>query len=517
MIRQARHLLTLIGTTILFSVASSIAQANEEMVCVQNGLNSLGYLVGSADGVIGPKTRRRAAEINIDFKFGLEPLNTSRAAQWCAKLNEYVLGAELHAGDRMAARPNNDDAVCVENPPVGYSRTIAGIVSGDPVYLRVSTQFAGAVDSLVWRGKQFINIYDHGRQISYAWQMDKHGECLNPTEPGSASDLFEPRSTSILKNLCQPEPNKLSTSTQAAYWTAPGETGFCDSGTKQAVNKKALSDHTLNKEITIGYQGIENAILFDATLKLPRDHSWLGLEFPTAYLTSEFNTFWRYDPQRKALERSQSEPAQAPWSFSNTGGFPPIIATEDGQYALGAYTDHPIIAYEQHRYEVTNPNDTTSKWNIVLHETPAPAGDYRYETFAIIGTLEDVTRAMDALYKINPFDTQPPVGYVDRADCNVIAGWAWDPDLPSKSIDVAFYDINEDGKRTFMRNRKARTYRSDLATALGDDGVHGFQISSPKILEGKSKRKIAIEAIHPDTGKTYPLIPSLVTLNCPQP
>lgn len=513
MTRQPYYLRTLFAAVTLLSALGSPAHAEDDMVCVQNGLNKLGYLVGAADGVLGPRTRQRAAEINVDFKFGLQPLSAARAEQWCAKLNEYVLGAEIHAGDRLASRPGND-AMCVDNPPVGYSRTIQGTVSGDPVYLRVSTQFAGAVDSLVWRGKQFINIYDHGRQISYAWQMDRHGECLNPTEPGSASDLFQPGSTSVLKQVCQTAPNKLSTSTQAAYWTAPGETGFCDSGTKQAVNTQAISDHILNKQITIGYQGIENAILFDATLKLPRDHSWLGLEFPTAYLTSEFDSFWRYDPQNKELTQSESEAVQAPWAFTNVGKLPPIISTADGQFALGAYTDETIIAYEQLRYEVPNPHDTTSKWNIVLHETPAPAGDYRYQTFAIIGTLEDVTRAMDALFQVKPFDSQPPVGYVDRADCAVIAGWAWDPDLPDRSIDVAFFDVAEDGTRTFIRDRTAKTYRTDLASALGDNGVHGFQIPAGKILEGRTTRTIAIEAIHPETGKKYPLVPGQMTLNC---
>ena len=494
---------------------SALAQSENPVVCVQNGLNNLGYLVGSADGVIGPRTRQKATEINADFKFGLAPLSNARAAQWCDKLNEYVLGAAIHAGDRLAARPTSDET-CVTNPPVGYSRTIEGTVSGDPVYLRVSAQFAGAVDSLVWRGKQFINIYDHGRQISYAWQMDRHGECLNPTEPGSASDLFKPGSTSLLKQVCQRERNRLSTSTQAAYWTAPGETGFCDSGTTKAVNEQALSDHILNKQITIGYEGIENAILFDATLTLPRDHSWLGLEFPTAYLTSEFDTFWRYDPQTKKLNISKSDPVREPWSFTSSGGLPPIIATEDGQFALGAYTDETIITFEQLRYEVNNPHDTTSKWNIIIHETPAPAGEYRYKTFAIIGTLEDVTRAMDALYEINPIDSQPPVGYVDQANCSVINGWAWDPDLPNQSLEVAFYDVAEDGTRTFIRNRSAKNFRADLITALGDNGKHAFKIPTSKILKGETTRTIAIEAIHPESNKAYPLVPSQIKLSCSQ-
>ena len=107
MTSHSPNLRTMFAATLLLSVSGSLAQAEDEMVCVQNGLNNLGYLVGEADGVLGPRTRQRAAEINTDFKFGLQPLSAAHAEQWCAKLNEYVFDAEVHSGNRLASRPTD--------------------------------------------------------------------------------------------------------------------------------------------------------------------------------------------------------------------------------------------------------------------------------------------------------------------------------------------------------------------------------------------------------------------------
>ena len=38
-------------------------------------------------------------------------------------------------------------------------------VDGYYVYVGTSERTAGAIDSLVWRDKEFINNYDHGRQL----------------------------------------------------------------------------------------------------------------------------------------------------------------------------------------------------------------------------------------------------------------------------------------------------------------------------------------------------------------
>jgi hypothetical protein len=365
------------------------------------------------------------------------------------------------------------DNTCDQEPADDYVQQISGLVDGDELVLRVSARFGGAVESITWRGKEFINIYDHGRQISYAWGMDGYGECLNPTEPGSASDLFDFSSTSELLEVCLPESNLLTTTVQPAFWLAPGESGFCDGGTVEAVNDTLISNQQLHKTIEIGYGEIENVIAFTAEITIPESYKTLQLEVPTGYLTYEFTTYWRYDPGTGELEKPQSQTLVEPWSFLHVSTLPPILATEDSAYAMGAYTAENITEYEILMYDVPNPADRTNKWNIVVSENPVPAGVYTYQSFVIIGTLDQVTEGMRRLFELHPTDFSPPEGYVDLANCEAIEGWAWDPKTPNQPIDVEVRRVNEDGTETTLFATNAAQYREDLPAALGDNGILG--------------------------------------------
>lgn len=412
--------------------------------------------------------------------------------------------------------PFAQDQACDQEPADDYIQQISGMVDDDELVLRVSARFGGAVESITWRGKEFINIYDHGRQISYAWGMDGHGECLNPTEPGSASDLFDLSSTSRLLEVCRPESNLLTTTVQPAFWLAPGETGFCD-GTVEAVNDTLVSDQLLHKTIEIGYGGIENVIAFTAEITIPQSYRTLQLEVPTGYLTYEFTSYWRYDPGTGELEKPESQPLVKPWSFVHVSTLPPILATEDGAYAMGAYTAEKVTAYEILMYDVPNPDDRTNKWNIVIHENPVPAGVYTYQSFVVVGTLEQVIEGMSRLFELHPTDFSPPEGYVDLANCNVIEGWAWDPKTPNQPIDVEVRRVNEDGTETALFTTTADRFREDLPVALGDNGEHGYRIETADILDSGDRHTLRIYGLNSNPNlPPRTLIPSSVSLECPQ-
>ena len=54
------------------------------------------------------------------------------------------------------------------------------------------------MDSLVWRNKENINNWDHGRQLQSAITVQNYGECWNPTEAGGSSDGIGTDTKSIL-------------------------------------------------------------------------------------------------------------------------------------------------------------------------------------------------------------------------------------------------------------------------------------------------------------------------------
>ena len=431
-----------------------------------------------------------------------------------------VTSPQVRQGNPIQEEPlaGPTDQVCDEEPAADYVQQINGVVDGDELELVISARFAGAVESLTWRGKEFINIFDHGRQISYAWHFDGYSECLNPTEPGTANDGRGLVSTSQLLSVCRSAENRITTTTRPAFWLAPGQSGFCSGGPQTALNETLLSDQILEKTIEIGYQGIDNVIAFTAEITLPEPHDLMQLEIPTGYLTYEFTDYWQYNPQSGELQKPSSQPIVEPWSFVHASNLPPILATPDGAYAMGAYTAEPIEYYTILAFDVPNLENRTNKWNIVIREEPAPAGRYTYQSFAIVGTLEQVQEAMNQLYALHPAaDFNPPMGYVDVASCEEIAGWAWDPKVPNQPIEIEIYSVSGDGAETLLARTTADIPREDLPPVLGDNGEHGFRIVTSEILHDGLRHTLRAYAENSDPSLPNPALqPTEHAIRCPQ-
>ena len=60
------------------------------------------------------------------------------------------------------------------------------------IVITTTSRLAGAIHSLTWNGREFIDSADHGRQLQSASNFDAGsritGETYNPTEAGSRFD-----------------------------------------------------------------------------------------------------------------------------------------------------------------------------------------------------------------------------------------------------------------------------------------------------------------------------------------
>ncbi len=432
-----------------------------------------------------------------------------------------AIGLVLLTGQFPRSEPNEpapqaSPQACDQDPAVGYTASIHGLVDGDELSLRISRRFGGSVESVTWRGKEFINTWDHGREISYAWWLDDGGDCLNPTEPGSSRDYKSKDSTSRLLEVCRPAENTLTIRTQPAFWLSPdeadGQGRLCST-----VIDSPLTDQVIQKTIQIGYRGLDNVIAFSAVLTLPESHRSTGVEIPTGYLTYEFNRLWRYDPRSGELTRAVSDPITGPWAFQQANNLPPILSTQDGAYAMGAYSDESIQEYGIYRNTAPDPRDRTNKWNIVVREQPAPAGTYAYRSFVIVGTLKEVQAAMTELYHMHPVDFNPPSGFIDVVSCDEIAGWAWDPKARDQAVAVEFYTLESDGSETFLARVSAANFRQDLAAALGDNGKHGFDIQTSHVVPDNRPVRLKAYAMNSDPALPARLLAnSNWPLTCPK-
>ena len=89
---------------------------------------------------------------------------------------------------------------------------------------------------------------------------------------------------------------------------------------------------------------------------------------------------------------------------------PVIIATPDGQHALGVYSpglpqpQWPKGGYGRFRFaHLKGDGNATVKWNCVYRVRPAAAGDHRYTCYSVVGTLDAVQKTMTRLAR----QTQP--------------------------------------------------------------------------------------------------------------
>ena len=145
-------------------------------------------------------------------------------------------------------------------PVVSGDAVIRAPAGNSEIVIKTTSRMAGAIESLQWDGKEFINDSDHGRELQTCWNGNAGrepiaDETFNPTEAGSLDDGGGVTSSSRLLEF-QARGNRLETFSQPAFWLNPTET----SGGKPARNKTVLSHDHLRKRLVIGYKNLPHAI-----------------------------------------------------------------------------------------------------------------------------------------------------------------------------------------------------------------------------------------------------------------
>ncbi|MBI3877086.1 MAG: hypothetical protein HY300_14210 [Verrucomicrobia bacterium] len=256
------------------------------------------------------------------------------------------------------------------------------------VVITTTKRLAGAIHSLTWDGREFINSADHGRQLQSACSFDNsptaNAETFNPTEAGSRHDHIGPTSTSRVLELIA-NGNHLRTRTQMAFWLAPGER----SEGQLARNTGTLSDYVLTKDVRIGFARWPQALDYRVTFTVSENaqHTSAQFEALTGYMPPEFEKFWQFNPATKKLEPVTDGPGE----INN----PVVLATADGRHAMG------IFAQPQAQPDTAGPGygrwrfkeHRVVKWNCVFRVRSAAGirtGDFSYRMLVPFGTAADV-------------------------------------------------------------------------------------------------------------------------------
>jgi len=257
-----------------------------------------------------------------------------------------------------------------------------------PIVVRGCARFAGAVCSVLYRGKEHIDTHDHGRLLQSASSFDGYGECYNPTEGGSGRDRGS--SSSVLR-AARVEKNQLWTLTDMAFWLRPWQAYPRGCGQRkhlvQAVNSVAVSGHLLEKQVAVGLPGFPNVIEHRVIYYVPTDFSHGVFEASTGYMPKEFSLALYYDPvagtEREAGDRQGEQ------------SLPVILATPDRLHAMGVYSpDLPQAGRGYGRFLFPD----VVKWNCVFREKGVKAGPYRYRCLVVLGTVAEVQETIRRLH-----------------------------------------------------------------------------------------------------------------------
>lgn len=292
------------------------------------------------------------------------------------------------AGGGLLADQNVPSGNAVIRAPLGDSEIV----------IITTSRLAGAIHSLTWKGTEFIDSFDHGRQLQSASNLDLQSpftpETFNPTEAGSRDDGHGATSTSRLLHMITTA-NSLQSSTQMAFWLKPGQ----ESSGHPAKNRSLLSDHLLTKRVVIGYRSLPQVIQYDVTFTLPltEKHNFAQFEAVTGYMPAEFEKFWKYNAEKQELEALSDGPGEQI--------APVVLATASGQRAMGVYSpDQPSTGFENVGYgRFRFPEAKVTKWNSVFRikggEPGVAAGEYSFRNFVLVGDLKMVTDGLRELHR----------------------------------------------------------------------------------------------------------------------
>lgn len=313
----------------------------------------------------------------------------------------------------LAAWPDSQSVVAIadEKAASGPIATINGdsVIRGaagpSEIVIKTTNRLAGAIDSLTWNGMQFIDSFDHGRQLQSALSFDGGSdepfwaERFNPTEAGSRGDHTGDNSTSRLIDLNAAD-NVLKTRVQMAFWLPPGEKSFG----RPALNQTELSNHQLSKQIRIGWKELPHAIRYETTFHIADNepHRFAQFEALTGYMPEHFKQFYTWDPKQNRLEPLDDGPGEQ--------SLPVVFSTDDNQHAMAIFCPEGVIGQPESSGTITGPtygrfrfeNEKVVKWNCVFRLRNQPkilSGDYKFSMFVIVGSLSQVQATLNELAK----------------------------------------------------------------------------------------------------------------------
>jgi hypothetical protein len=301
---------------------------------------------------------------------------------------------------------------------VAYARFSGGSpvldgVSGAGVVVKSNLAAGCALWEWWWRGRQFINDYDYGRQIQVAIYPADGNSSL-----GEAGDAWGVPSINAAARHPSPctsfSTNRATSSPSQTTAAAPLEwcPEYYGGGPDYPIVYPAVR---IGKTLELNWAGPDRVprnwpvALFQTMIDSPPIKR-ATVEAPTGYLNAAFNTYYHYVPATRTLvpdalaairavtARGLGYNVQAP-----AGPRAVILAAGagDAAMAMGIYINDPnsgFVFYDGSGGSDRGPNGSNFvKWE-AHYDGSIASGGWTYNTWIMTDTVENIRKDMDLLY-----------------------------------------------------------------------------------------------------------------------
>jgi hypothetical protein len=274
-------------------------------------------------------------------------------------------------------------------------------VAGGGITAKSNANAGGALWEWWWKGHQFINDYDNGRQLSMAVYTDAGNALQEAGDQFGGLDLplvgRHPSPTLFVTNSAG---SHQSTRAIPLEWAPQNHGGGKD---KPVIYANAK----IGKELTldwIGPDGVDRnwpVALYENRYEGPA-FPVATVEAPTAYLNTDFTTYYSYDPVTDHLTPLTVSHDKKNVSGGRASGL--VLANGPGPsaVAMGVYINDPnagITLYDQSGPSGGKYGSSFSKWGVVYRSGLAP--DWKFGTWIATDTVQNVQKYFHQLYLWN--------------------------------------------------------------------------------------------------------------------
>ena len=318
------------------------------------------------------------------------------------------------AGESLAGYTDAEPLALYGYRRYGRRNTAFATLAAGGVTIRSNRVAGCALWSWKWKGVEYVNVHDYGRQIQTSVGFSHDGIGVNPTEAGSrySAGSLPPaaRQGAPCVSVSTVDSGGPSPTQRTRAIPLEWEPELLGGG---PANPVAWPRMTVGKDITLNYAGLGPVARYTTVVTVPVRYAAFGAEIPTVYLNGDLRELTLYDAAANTTRRLPTVCDRLDGVNPGSGYGGIIASSDDGTRAFGYYGVHverggsvtrPKAGFGFSRHHCSpvgngnGPADSSTTKLRAFNQEGLAAGENRFTTYLMTGTRAEVRALMRRLY-----------------------------------------------------------------------------------------------------------------------